>query len=83
MSKAKKSADPIRTFVHLLSKAASAVDHPVFELRCGIVTLRDKVEAAYDTLRVSVHCRSYLAQVLKERFPDLDINKISGSPRVS
>ena len=39
---------------------------PVFELRCGIVTLRDKIETAYDPLRVSVHCRSYLAQVLKE-----------------
>jgi len=50
---------------------------PVYELVCGINTLREKIIRLSSGVNVSLHCRKYLIDVLKKQYPDLDINSIS------
>ncbi|MBU0580329.1 MAG: hypothetical protein KKA19_04045, partial [Candidatus Margulisbacteria bacterium] len=40
---------------------------PVYELRCGIKTLREKIMDLYPKASFVLHCRSYLEDVLKEK----------------
>jgi len=47
---------------------------PVYDLRCGINTIREKIVRAYPGLPVSLLCRDYLKEVLKEDNPGLRIN---------
>jgi UDP-N-acetylglucosamine diphosphorylase/glucosamine-1-phosphate N-acetyltransferase len=50
---------------------------PVYELVCGINTLREKIIRLSSGANVSLHCRKYLKDVLKKQYPDVDINSIS------
>jgi UDP-N-acetylglucosamine diphosphorylase/glucosamine-1-phosphate N-acetyltransferase len=52
---------------------------PVYDLRCGILTLREKVQRQYTGLPVSLHCRSYLAGALQERSPGTPVNAINSA----
>ena len=49
---------------------------PVYELVCGINTLREKILRVSSGVNVSLHCRKYLEATLKHQYPDLDINII-------
>ena len=48
---------------------------PVYELRCGIDLLRDKIIRKYPASKVNLFCRDYLSATLKERTTDA-INEI-------
>lgn len=50
---------------------------PVYELVCGISKLREKIERHFPGSKVSLHCRKYLADILKSQNPKNDINSIS------
>lgn len=50
---------------------------PVYELVCGINTLREKIIRASSGVNVSLHCRKYLEETLKHQYPDVDINIIN------
>ena len=50
---------------------------PVYELVCGINTLREKIIRDIPGVRVSLHCRKYLEDTLKNQYPDMDINIIN------
>ncbi len=50
---------------------------PVYELVCGINTLREKITRASSGVKVSLHCRQYLEATLKYQYPDVDINIIN------
>ncbi len=52
--------------------------HPVYDLRCGIHTLREKITRAYPDRSVTLLCRDYLAEVVKEENPDLSVNTLPG-----
>jgi len=39
---------------------------PVYDLRCGITTLRAKIERCYPGLAVTLRCRPYLADLVRE-----------------
>lgn len=39
---------------------------PVYELRCGITSLREKIVREYSGTRVSLQCREYLSEVLAQ-----------------
>ena len=52
---------------------------PVFELRCGMLSLQEKIFQAYPRSTVSIHCRTSLAPSLKVRNPQLLINEFPGS----
>ena len=42
---------------------------PVFELRCGIGSLLDKIVRAYPEENIYLYCRDYLTEIVKERSP--------------
>lgn len=49
---------------------------PVYDLRCGITTLREKICRAYPRVKVALHCRRYLSDVVKRDNPDTSVNGI-------
>ncbi|MBI5472229.1 MAG: GlmU family protein [Ignavibacteriae bacterium] len=49
---------------------------PVYELRCGILTLREKIQAAYPKASTSLLCRPYLAEVVKQQHPGTQVNEV-------
>jgi len=49
---------------------------PVYNLRCGMFSLREKIIRAYPTAKVSIHCRTYLADYMRLRNPELVVNDI-------
>ncbi len=51
---------------------------PVYDLRCGILTLREKIARTYPGAKLSLHCRTYLLDAVRERNPDLLVNEIRG-----
>lgn len=51
---------------------------PTFNLRCGILSLKEKVQHAYPDADLTLHCRSYLADYMRLRNPGLAVNQISG-----
>jgi len=53
---------------------------PVFDLRCGIFTLREKIARAYPGASISLACRTELAPVVRNRSPKIPINTVPGSP---
>ena len=50
---------------------------PVYELVCGINTLREKIIRDIPGVIFSLHCRKYLEETLKNQYPDVDINIIN------
>ncbi len=50
---------------------------PTFNLRCGIHSLKEKVQFAYPKAEVSLHCRSYLADYMRLRNPGYAVNDIA------
>jgi len=50
---------------------------PVYELVCGINTLREKIIRVSSGASVSLHCRKYLEETLKRQYPDEDVNNIN------
>ena len=47
---------------------------PVYDLRCGILTLGEKLRRRYARAAHRLHARPYLAEVLKERYPGVPVN---------
>jgi len=51
---------------------------PVYELRCGIQTLREKIARYYPDRSQTLLCRDYLEEVVKEQNPGIPVNTLSG-----
>lgn len=51
---------------------------PVYNLRCGITSLKEKIIRAYPKARVSLHCRSYLQDYMRLRNPGIYVNEVQG-----
>lgn len=52
---------------------------PVWDLRCGILTLKEKIERCYPGTPVQLQCRSYLADFMREQHPGFPVNTVQGS----
>jgi UDP-N-acetylglucosamine diphosphorylase/glucosamine-1-phosphate N-acetyltransferase len=48
----------------------------VFDLICGGASLKDKILRAYAGAKYSLHCREYLATIIKDKYPDVSVNEI-------
>ncbi len=48
--------------------------HPVYDLRCGILTLKEKIEKAYGQSAEILYCREYLSASLQEKNVNSEIN---------
>jgi UDP-N-acetylglucosamine diphosphorylase/glucosamine-1-phosphate N-acetyltransferase len=51
---------------------------PTYDLRCGILTLREKAINYFPKTPISLHCRSYLADLVRQQNPNLSVNEIKG-----
>jgi UDP-N-acetylglucosamine diphosphorylase/glucosamine-1-phosphate N-acetyltransferase len=49
---------------------------PVYDLVCGIYSLRQKITREFPTLKIVFHCRKYLEDTVKIQNPDFDVNFI-------
>lgn len=49
---------------------------PVYDLRCGIFTLREKIEHCFPKVKVALNCRSYLVHSLKQNNPNHLVNNL-------
>jgi UDP-N-acetylglucosamine diphosphorylase/glucosamine-1-phosphate N-acetyltransferase len=50
---------------------------PIYDLKCGILTLREKIQRHYPHVPVTLHCRSYLAETVKQQNPDVQVNQLN------
>jgi UDP-N-acetylglucosamine diphosphorylase / glucose-1-phosphate thymidylyltransferase / UDP-N-acetylgalactosamine diphosphorylase / glucosamine-1-phosphate N-acetyltransferase / galactosamine-1-phosphate N-acetyltransferase len=51
---------------------------PVYDLRCGMLTLREKVQKHYPGALLQLHARGYLADLLREQNPGTTVNQVGG-----
>lgn len=51
---------------------------PTFDLRCGILTIREKVNHYFPNIPISLHCRGYLKELVQLQNPGMLVNAISG-----
>ncbi|HID96151.1 MAG TPA: transferase [Candidatus Latescibacteria bacterium] len=51
---------------------------PVYELRCGVMTLREKIVRQYQGATHLLHCRDYLVDVLRQSIPEVPVNQLVG-----
>lgn len=48
----------------------------IYQLKCGIASLGEKISQSYPKAETILQCRAYLAPYLSHRFPGLSINQI-------
>lgn len=48
---------------------------PVYDLRCGILSIGEKVKLHFSKAKIILHVRSYLSRLLELQNPDTDVNK--------
>ncbi len=56
-----------------------SLTRPVYDLRCGILTLREKIERDFAGRAGSLFCREYLQDYVKEQNPGLTVNQIKAA----
>ncbi|MEX2116243.1 MAG: GlmU family protein [Bacteroidota bacterium] len=49
---------------------------PVYNLKCGMTSLKDKITRIFPRAVVSLHCRSYLAEYMRVRYPGVRVNEL-------
>lgn len=49
---------------------------PVYDLRCGIFSLRGKIERYYSGTPITLHCRNYMADYMELKHPEHQINTL-------
>lgn len=52
---------------------------PVYDLRCGIMNLREKLQRAYGEITTTLHSRAYLSDLLRQHNPGTAVNSVSGN----
>jgi UDP-N-acetylglucosamine diphosphorylase/glucosamine-1-phosphate N-acetyltransferase len=52
---------------------------PVYDLRCGILTLKEKVQHFFQTVPIALHCRGLLSDLVKQQNPGSLVNNIKGN----
>ncbi|MFO7890519.1 MAG: GlmU family protein [bacterium] len=53
-----------------------SLTRPVFDLRCGILCLKEKIIRQFSNKPINLYCRDYLKDVVKQQNPSLTVNKI-------
>jgi len=55
---------------------------PVYDLRCGILTLREKIELQFPGAEFILRVRNFLFDKSKENYPDYQVNDFSGADSI-
>jgi len=61
---------------HLTRLYPLTLTRPVYDLRCGISLLREKIARRFPNSRLHLFCREYLADVVRESMPGVPVNTI-------
>jgi len=64
---------------HFQSLHPLSLTRPVFDLRCGMTSLREKIAQRFSGLSLYLSCRDYLAGQLRETNPEAFVNERPGS----
>lgn len=51
-------------------------NRPIYDLRCGILTLKEKIRHYFPSIQTTLQCRNYLADFIQEKNSDCLVNKI-------
>ena len=51
---------------------------PVYDLRCGILSLVQKIRRQYPNVQTILHVRKYLSELVRQRNPGVNVNEIDG-----
>ena len=49
---------------------------PIYDLRCGILSLKEKIQKRYPEIEIILHCRTYLVDSVKRSNPGLLVNEL-------
>ena len=49
---------------------------PVYDLKCGTFSLREKIQRWHGNVPITLHCRPYLADVLRQQNPKTRVNEL-------
>ncbi|MBU2494812.1 MAG: GlmU family protein [Bacteroidetes bacterium] len=49
---------------------------PVYDLRCGILTIKEKILNSFPSANIFLHCRKYLEEKVKESNKNLSVNDL-------
>ncbi len=49
---------------------------PVYDLLCGSTSIKEKIIRNYGSVKVSLHCRPYLSEIVQKNNPEFLVNKI-------
>ncbi|MER3523453.1 MAG: transferase [Ignavibacteria bacterium] len=60
-------------YVNLLPLAYT---RPVYDVRCGMTTLREKIQRSYPRAQLVLLCRPYLAEVVRQQNPGVAVNEL-------
>jgi UDP-N-acetylglucosamine diphosphorylase / glucose-1-phosphate thymidylyltransferase / UDP-N-acetylgalactosamine diphosphorylase / glucosamine-1-phosphate N-acetyltransferase / galactosamine-1-phosphate N-acetyltransferase len=50
---------------------------PIYDLRCGIKTIKEKIFDCFETQERYLHCREYLTDLVKRENPNIPVNVIN------
>lgn len=50
---------------------------PTYDLRCGILSLREKIQRAFPDVPICLHSRGYLGDYVKQKNPELPVNDLN------
>ena len=53
-----------------------SLTRPVFDLRCGMVTLKEKIIRQFPEASISLYCRKYLKDLVQQQNTSCTLNKI-------
>lgn len=54
-----------------------ALSRPVYDLRCGFSTLKEKISHQFPLAALALHCRKYLVDLVKQENPDTPVNEFN------
>lgn len=57
-----------------------ALSHPVYELLCGVNSIKEKIATLFPGADVSLFCRDYLTGTLKNSNPGIAVNELKNEP---
>jgi UDP-N-acetylglucosamine diphosphorylase/glucosamine-1-phosphate N-acetyltransferase len=55
-----------------------SLTRPVFDLQCGMVSLKEKIIRQFPGVSVNLFCRKYLKDLVQQQNPSYTLNKIKG-----
>jgi len=63
---------------HYINFEPLVYPRPVYDLVCGVNSLREKISRAFPKAKIILHCRKYLEEIVKLENPGITVNNFPG-----